>query len=195
MSIEIICKQAEQLRLLQRYELKDRAAKRRLFLTQEAVKDLGANSSLQVLGIRGAVKARLDEWVGGEQITNSGGLQPGFLKQLDAPPPEVWEIRITAPSPQARAFGRFMCPDAYVITGVYTRSFLGAFGSQAWIDATQECVNRWQKVFGDIQPFSGETCSSYVTENCDEFRMGRLLSERECKLRTRESKKHRSSRR
>lgn len=195
MSIELICNQAETDKLLFRVSTTLKAAKRRLYLTTEAVNDLSANGAITAMKLRPAVRARFEEWVIGEKILSEGSGKPGYLKQLDAPPIEIWEFRISAPTAKIRALGRFMHADSYIVTGLYSRDYLGNYGSQAWDQATQDCLSRWGKIFGKLPAFSGSIFSDYVTENCDEFRLGRLLSEGECALRRRSSKRRRSSRR
>lgn len=194
MSIEVRCRAAERKGFLLRYIVEHRPAKRRLFLTREAANDLSDRGVLKALGLRPAVRARFDEWVGGSLVTSETGGKPSFLKQLDAPPFEVWEIRITAPLPQARAIGRFVSPDSYLVTGVYSRNYLGRYGSEAWKSAEQACLERWRLIFGDLDPFHGDSYLSYVTENCNAFRLGRILSEGECEVRGRKGKRRSPSR-
>lgn len=195
MSIEHICGEAERRQLLARFVPSYGTAKRRLFLTKEAANDLSSRGTIAAMKLRPAVKARFEEWVSGGRVLSEGNEKPGYLKRLDAPPHEVWEFRITAPSSKVRAIGRFMTPNAYVVTGVYTRNFLGKYGSKAWLQVQQQCVERWKEVFGSFQPFAGNIYADYVTENCDAFRLGRILSERERELRGRTGKKRSASRR
>ena len=143
--------------------------KRRLYLAQPALKDLtDSQSAVNILVGRGFLEASLTRWV-------SGGLVYGdekrgrFLFRLEAPPPEVWEVRVTEPTIQARLLGRFAEPDTLILTKFYTRQLLGDKGSAAWAGAMGECVSTWTGLFGSIAPFSGTTIHEYVTENCDDF--------------------------
>jgi hypothetical protein len=124
------------------------------------------NSAVNLLVGKGYVAASMTRWV-------SGGLVYGdhrrgrFLDRLSAPPPEVWEIRVTEPNVQARLIGRFAEPDTLVLTRFHTRAYLGKKGSAAWNRAMTECVQTWDAVLGNIPPFAGPTIHDYVTENCD----------------------------
>jgi hypothetical protein len=148
-------------------------AKRRLFLTIEAVRDLtDRNSAVNLLVGRGFVEGSLMRWVSGQRIygDHRGGR---FLCRLAPPPPEIWEIRITEPVTQARLFGRFAAPDTLILTRFHTRRLLGNKGSPDWRRATAECENIWFRLFGSTHPFSGSSIEQYVTENCDDFPLDR----------------------
>src|SRR5208282_4148495 len=79
--------------------------KRRLYLTESAVKDLTSpNSAMNALGLRGIIQADLDMWtLGGLVHTDERG-KPCFLKPLCPPPPpnEIWELRVREPRVNAR---------------------------------------------------------------------------------------------
>jgi hypothetical protein len=110
----------------------------------------------------------MTRWVSGGLVygNNRRGL---FLDRLQAPPPEIWEIRVTEPAVQARLIGRFAEPDTLILTKFHTRSYLGKKGSAAWNAATAACVQEWTETFGGHTPFTGATIGHYVTENCDGF--------------------------
>lgn len=146
-----------------------RQARRRAFLAAEALKDFDdPHSAVNMLTGRGYIEAALTRWV-------SGGLVYGdqrrgrFLVRLDAPPPEIWEVRVTEPVAQARLFCRFPEPDTLVFTKFHTRRHLGPKGSQAWLDAMEACARRWRDLFPGVPPFVGSTIHDYITENCDDF--------------------------
>ena len=111
----------------------------------------------------GFVAAGLTRFVLGERVYKS------FLKRLDPPPEEIWEIRVTAPRPQWRLLGRFLEPDTLVLTGVFSRDALGRKGSAAWKAAIADCVRQWAVLFPGRSPHSATTIHDYVTENCDDF--------------------------
>jgi hypothetical protein len=143
--------------------------KRRLYLTVEALNDLtNPNSAVNLLVRRSYVEAALTRWTLGERVYGNrrGGR---FLKRLDPPPSEIWEIRVTEPTPQARLLGRFAEPDTLILTKFFTRGLLGDKGSQAWQNAMQECELSWNTLFAGTPPFSGNRIHVYVTENCDDF--------------------------
>jgi hypothetical protein len=144
--------------------------RRRLYLAKPAMQDYdNLSSATNVLVGKGYIKAALTRWTLGDRIYSSNGAKGGFLKDLDPPPPEVWEIRVTEPVAQARLFGRFAAPDTIVLTKFYTRRLLGNKRSPEWSRAVAQCVNCWNSLFGDLPPFAAKTISEYVTENCDDF--------------------------
>jgi hypothetical protein len=152
-----------------------RPARRRLFLTREPTRRLNdPNSAVCLLVGRGFIEAALARWVLGGLVWRRRSRDKwvgGFLCRLTQPPPEIWEIRVTEPSVQARLIGRFAAPDTLVITGMYTRGMLGKKGSLGWRNAMAECETVWTRLFPSQQPFVGSTIHDYVTENCDDFEL------------------------
>ena len=145
-------------------------ARRCLFLTDEAMKDLTSSSGLiSLLALRGLVEAELKRWVHNGRVWVDLQGKPRFLKPLDPPPPEIWELRFTDPRVQIRLFGRFAEPNTIVGTKFHTRQMLGRKGSRDWRRAMTSCEGRWNELFPDMPPFSGKTIHEYVTENCDDF--------------------------
>jgi hypothetical protein len=150
-------------------------AKRRLFLTEAAVKDLeDPNSAANILDVRGFIESAMARWVLGERIYADDRGKPRFLKRLDAPPPEIWEIRVTEPRVQARLFGRFAEPDTLILTKFHSRDVLrdrkkSAAHDSEWRVAMTQCEAAWNALFPGINPFSGPDIHAYVTENCDDF--------------------------
>jgi hypothetical protein len=161
---------------LRRYHLQSRLpAKRRLFLTESAVKDLDdPHSATNILGVRGFIESAMTRWVLGQRVYADEKGRARFLKRLDPPPPEIWEIRVIEPRVQARLFGRFAEPDTLILNKFYSRGVLrdkkksAAQGSE-WQIAMAECEATWNKLFPGIAPFSGQNIHAYVTENCDDF--------------------------
>lgn len=143
--------------------------RRRLYLSKAAVEDF-ANSASAVNALcgKGFIDAALTKWTLGERV-HSDGKAGRFLKDLEPPPPEVWEIRVTEPTVQARLISRFAQPDTLILMKFYTRRLLGKKGSPEWKRATQNCETQWNKLFPDHPPFSAQSISEYVTENCDDF--------------------------
>jgi hypothetical protein len=147
-----------------------RASPRRCaYLTKEAVKDFNdPQSAVNLLCGPAYIAGALTRWV-------SGGLVYGdqrrgrFLVMLEPPPPDVWEVRVTEPSTQARLLGRFAAPDTLVLMRFHTRRFLGDKGSVAWNAAMAECEVQWNALFPGISPFSAPSIHAYITENCDDF--------------------------
>lgn len=159
-----------------KYPLRSRQpAKRRLFLTETALKDLeDPNSATNILGVRGFIESAMTRWVLGQRVFADDKGKPRFLKRLDPPPPEIWEIRVTEPRVQARLFGRFADPDTLILTKFHSRGVLrdrkkSAAHNSEWQIAMKECEAAWNKLFPNIKPFSGADIHAYVTENCDDF--------------------------
>jgi|SRR5579884_2959485 len=145
------------------------ANQRQLYLTKALLHKLeDPSSAIASLVGSGIVRAAFSRWTLGQRVYGDpkGG---NFFKRLKAPPPEVWEIRITEPVVQARVFGRFAAPDVFVATEAHTRGMLGRKGSSSWLAACGQCVQDWQRLFPGDQPYSGTTIHHYVTGNCDDF--------------------------
>lgn len=146
-----------------------RPPRRRLFLGPDAQKDLGdpASATNALVG-KAYILAALDRWVLGERVY--GKKRGEFLDRLKPPPPDVWEIRVTVPSVQARLFGRFAEPDTLILTKFHTRSLLGSRGSAAWVQAMAHCDQSWNTMFPGIPCFTHkDDVREYVTENCDAY--------------------------
>jgi hypothetical protein len=155
---------------LWRYAPPGLPAKRRLYLTENAVRDLqDANGIIPLMGLRGMVEGGLKRWVHGDRVFTDLNGKPRFLKDLSPPPPEIWEIRFTDPRVQVRLFCRFAEPDTIIGTKFHTRQLLGKKGSEQWRAALEACEKTWKELFPTFPPFSGKTIHDYVTENCDDF--------------------------
>jgi len=161
---------------LRRYSPRSRQpAKRRLFLTESAVKDLeDPNSATNILGVRGFIEGAMSRWVLGQRVFADEKGKPRFLKRLDPPPPEVWEIRVTEPRIQARLFGRFAGPDTLILTKFHSRGVLrdkkkSSAQDSEWQIAMTRCATTWDELFPGKDPFKGANIHAYVTENCDDF--------------------------
>jgi len=146
-------------------------AKRLLFLTEEAFGQfVDKNSALSLFGCLGEVRAAMVRWAKGERVYRA------FLKPLDPSPPATWEIKITAPTPQVRLFGRFAYGDTFIGTKFYTRPMLGSRkgrkkGPDQWDIAKSECEATWDTLFPNSDPFTAHKVHEYVTENCDDFKL------------------------
>lgn len=168
-SIEAYIQAHEGVGALTRFVPRSRTRpKRRLYLTEEARNKFDdPSSAVNILVGRGKIEAAFTRWTLGERVY-ADGKKAKFLKRLESPPPEIWEIRVTEPHVQARIFGRFAAADAFVVTQIHTRQLLGKKGSKPWKDACSNCVAQWDKLF-PIPPHSGTSIHYYVTENCDDF--------------------------
>jgi hypothetical protein len=142
--------------------------RRRLFLAPDAQKDLvDPQSATNLLVGKAQIVHALDRWVLGERVY--GKKRGEFLDRLKPPPPDIWEIRVTAPIVQARLFGRFAEPDTLILTKFHTRRMLGNRGSQAWNQAMENCRRCWESLFPDHSCFTRADVQLYITENCDAF--------------------------
>lgn len=141
-----------------------RLPRRRAYLAAPAQLDFdNVNSAVNKVCGQGEIAAALTRWTLGERVYSQ------FLKPLDPPPPEIWEIRVTAPKGKVRLICRFAEPDTLIFTKFYTRDFLGPYGSQGWKSASKNCGNTWKLLFGNLSPFSATSIHEYVTEKCDDF--------------------------
>lgn len=130
------------------------------------------NSAVNLMIGRGPIEAALMAWTLGDYLPDNGADEAGFIKRLESPPPEIWEIRVTNPAPQARIFGRFAEPDTFIATDMNTRSFLGRKDSTNWKQACALCAADWAALFPTNLPFQGSVVSDYISENCDDFPLG-----------------------
>lgn len=126
------------------------------------------DSATNSLSGQGYIQAALQKWTMGEKVY-SDGKRAAFLKDLDPPPPEIWELRVTEPVTQSRLLGRFAEPDTLVLIKFYTRGLLGDKGSREWERALSYCKSVWESLFPDHEPFSALTIHDYVTANCDDY--------------------------
>lgn len=146
-----------------------RPPKRRLYMNQIAVTDLTSSSSAaNVLVGRGQLEAALTRWTLGDRVYGDAHGHC-FLKRLNPPPPEIWEVRVTESVVQARLFGRFAAQDTLILTKFHTRPYLGDEGSREWAEAMTGCETAWNKLFGGVQPLIATTIHQYVSENCDDY--------------------------
>lgn len=151
-----------------------KALKRELFLVPAVINALNDRSSAVCLLVgRGHIFSAMERCVRGERVYAQGG-KGGFLKRLQSPPAEIWEMRVTEPVAQARLFGRFARPDTIVVTHSHTRSALGKkvvrkLPSRHWMSAMKECEAAWNELFPTSDPFTGSSVHSYISENCDDF--------------------------
>jgi hypothetical protein len=154
---------------LVRYAPQRRVAKRRLYLCDQAVKDVTSpQSALAALAIQGRVRDVFERWTRGDRVWVDAAGKPRFIKPIFPPAPEVWEMLMIEPGAQVRIFFVFAEPDTIIASHARTRSFLGRKNSQNWIDAKNDCMTAWKKLFPH-EPFKAASIHDYITENCDDF--------------------------
>jgi hypothetical protein len=154
---------------LVRYQPRFGKPQRRLYLCEQALKDVSSpHSQLAILGLQGAVLAVFEHWASGKKVWVDPDGKPKLIKPLYPPDPKVWEMLALEPRAQVRIFFVFAEPNTIIATHARTRSFLGKKHSANWIEAKSDCMKAWCSLFG-CAPFQGNRISDYVTENCDEF--------------------------
>ncbi|MBX9825159.1 MAG: hypothetical protein K2Y27_09200 [Xanthobacteraceae bacterium] len=157
---------------LWRFEPPKVPIKRRLYLTGNGRKHLtDPNSATNVLKLRGHIQNALVHWVSGGRVRGDELGKARFLKRLCPPPPEIWEVRVTDPTPQVRLLGRVVEPDTLILDRFHTRGYLGDKGDPGWKEAMEGCHSTFEKLFPGEPIFQRATIHEYVTENCDDFRI------------------------
>ena len=113
----------------------------------------------------------MTHWVSGGRIRADEKGKPRFLKRLDPPPPEIWEIRVTDPNPQARLLGRIVEQDTLILDRFHTRQFLGEKGNpnSGWSEAMPACDLAINALFSGEPLLQGNSIRDYVKDNCDDF--------------------------
>ncbi len=152
-----------------------RPLRRRLYLTVEANRNFTDPGSATNFLPRpsGFVRSAMVRWVSGERIYGDDNGRPRFLKELDPPPcPDIWEIRVTEPTPKVRLIGAFLERDTLILSCFRTRSFLGRKGSEAWTQAMLGCQADFLALFGQ-RPLHADRVGDYISENYDDFDLRR----------------------
>ncbi len=154
---------------LWRFEPPKLLLKRRLYLTATGRKYLiDPDSATNILRLRGFIQSAMVHWVSGGRVRADVNRKGRFLKRLDPPPPEIWEIRVTDPVPQVRLLGRIVEPDTFIVHRIHTRKYLGDKGGQGWTEAMNACVSEFDRLFPGEPLFQRNSIYDYVTENCDD---------------------------
>jgi hypothetical protein len=159
---------------LWRFEPPKTVIKRRLYLTATARKHLtDPGSATNVLGLRGYIQAAMTHWVSGGRVRGDEKGKARFLKRLCPPPAEIWEIRVTDPTPQVRLLGRVVEPDTLILDRFHTRRYLGEKKSpnSGWKEALPACDSALNALFPMEPLFQRQSIKDYVTENCDDYKI------------------------
>lgn len=109
--------------------------------------------------------AKLEAQMG--TFVEGGYVNDDFIKQLQPPKFEHWELKSRKPRPSLRVFGRFAAPDVYVGTHVMPRNGLGGLYSAEFEHEKLVCEDIYRDaglttVFSDPPVFRYE---SYITSN------------------------------
>jgi hypothetical protein len=151
-----------------------RSPRRRLYLTAEAERERNnASSAVNLLVGRGFIDAALTRWTTGGRVYADDNGKPRFLKELEPPPNDIWEIRVTEPAVQGRLLGAFLEQDTLILFRLHTRSLLGRKRSRAWGRAMSECTAGWAELFPCWPPLHADTIGDYISENYDDFELHR----------------------
>lgn len=108
-------------------------------------------------------RSNLDAFLEGGEISvaeNPYEKKPHALMARVAPVEnEFWDLRVTAPQPQIRAFGGFAEKDTFVLlTWNYRDSIGNNFDAEV-----DRCRIAWQQLFGNTAPYSGTRLDDYLT--------------------------------
>lgn len=119
----------------------------------------------------GELRADLDHFTTGGLINVSSGPEKhAYMKHLDPPDDQVWEIRSRDPKPSMRVFGRFAETDVFIATNLMDRAYLGPIGSKRWRDEFERCKSEWMKLFPTYPPLNGATINEYISEKVVDLR-------------------------
>jgi hypothetical protein len=72
---------------------------------------------------------------------------------------EFWDFRVTTPKPQIRAFGGFAEKDTFVLVTWEYRDVI----DDEFDAAVERCRVEWQKLFGRVTPFKGNSLDAYLS--------------------------------
>jgi hypothetical protein len=125
-------------------------SKRELYVCRPLKELLHAGRESPDPGIRGRM-ARLEAAL--SFFVEGGRVDENFLKHLDPPKYEHWEIRSRRPRPSLRVFGRFVDHDVFVATPAVARSELGGKWSPRFEHEKLVCEQYWSEA-GLSRPFT-----------------------------------------
>lgn len=101
---------------------------------------------------------------GGHVVVGRGKEKNCFLKLLEPPAGEVWELRSRNPLPSIRVFGRFAMKDYFIATNMEYRTKLGPQGSREWRDEIVGCAAQWRSLFPTYDAHTGADIHDYISE-------------------------------
>jgi hypothetical protein len=118
----------------------------------------------------GQLRADLDRFIEGRLITVGNLSTPykgktSYMKRLNRPHDEVWEIRSIDPHPGIRVFGRFADTDVFIALTWAKRPDLRGPRDREWRDSIEACKAEWRKLFPAYQPKSGADIRDYISTN------------------------------
>lgn len=150
---------------------------RALYLTPAVLKELNdAKSAVNHHGVRADCIRVMERWVSGGNIpvSMSGSGRGAILARLDPPPADIWELRITEPNVQFRAFGQFVAKDVLIVTALQPRGTLltkklrsRRTRSATWTAAMYGCFDVCKKLIAPYLSLSGSDPATFVSENYD----------------------------
>ena len=114
----------EAARKLVRYEPRRVKAVRRLYLCEQAVKDVTeASSALAVMRLQGSVLAVFDHWTAGRRVWSMQVESLAYLNLSTRPIQKCGKCSFFEPGAQVRVFFVFAEPNTIVATHARTRNF------------------------------------------------------------------------
>jgi hypothetical protein len=147
---------------------------RRLYLGTIAERErTSKDSAVNIIVGAGFVEASLTRWSSGGRIFADDRQKPRFLKELEPPPNDIWEIRVTEPVVQGRLLGAFIERDTLILLKLCTRAMLRNKSSPAWASVMRECESAWVGIFGSVPRMHAADIGDYVSENYDYFKLER----------------------
>jgi len=76
---------------------------------------------------------------------------------------EVFDFRCLTPNPGMRVLGFFVEIDTFLaLTWDYRENFEG---KDDWSEEVNDCVTKWQSLFGSLPPLKGKTVYDYISYN------------------------------
>ncbi len=150
------------------------ASVRALFFMPEIEKEIAnPNSAVNFYKARHNCERALEKWVLGEPVKMkmSGSGTGSDIARLDAPPTNVWEIRVVEPRPQFRWFCQFACQDTIIVASLWNRDTLGerfrksGKRNDAWQAAMNDTLTKVSKIMGPFSPLVSEDPSDFVSSN------------------------------
>jgi hypothetical protein len=114
----------------------------------------------------GYLRADLDRFIEGKILAVAQkpyGSKTSYLKRLEPPRDEVWEIRSRDPNPSLRIFGRFAEKDLFIALTWAKRIDLGGPAEREWRVAKEACNAEWRKLFPTYPPKTGVTFHDYLS--------------------------------
>lgn len=112
----------------------------------------------------GRARAAVDTFISGTLI--SARMPPSRnvsaqIALLDEAREEVWEMRVRAPRPGVRVFGRFSERDCFIALTVANKEELVT--NESYRREMERCKREWKRLFPSYEPLHGEVADDYIS--------------------------------